>query len=527
MQTSLIKCRVAPIFSLLALLTACQVNTVQTPGSVSGETEQLPDSEVSTLVAGQSINLTLELSGQKPTDSYANLWLRLSDGLELQARYRHDSIDRELDWYLDHPRYLQRITTRAAPFLYAIVEEVQKRNLPLELALLPVVESAFDPKAYSTEHAAGLWQFIPATARSYGLAANWWYDGRRDPISSTHAALDYLESLHAKFEGNWLLAIAAYNAGEGNVRQALKIAGQSANDADFWTLRLPAETRGHVPKLLAISRLIANAHEYDFELPVLPNRPYLERVELDFQLDLAKAAQLAGVDEQLFRTLNAGYLQWATHPDHPQSLLFPTENVQRFRDTVIGIPDNQRVVWDHYQIQSGDTLGAIARRFNTRVDVLQTVNALETTRIIAGDSLIIPRSGGNLTPEGLTSVASPRLLIPAPTSYRVKSGDSLWRIARRFDLKSQDIADWNTITLDSVLQPGQLLTLNSSSYVLANDEEQRILSYSVIRGDSLDRIARKFNVTLEDLVLWNNLDPSGLIFPGQKLLVHIPDIGLN
>jgi len=307
----------------------------------------------------------------------------------------------------------------------------------------------------------------------------------------------------------------------------LKIAGQSANDADFWTLRLPAETRGHVPKLLAISRLIANAHEYDFELPVLPNRPYLERVELDFQLDLAKAAQLAGVDEQLFRTLNAGYLQWATHPDHPQSLLFPTENVQRFRDTVIGIPDNQRVVWDHYQIQSGDTLGAIARRFNTRVDVLQTVNALETTRIIAGDSLIIPRSGGNLTPEGLTSVASPRLLIPAPTSYRVKSGDSLWRIARRFDLKSQDIADWNTIALDSVLQPGQLLTLNSSSYVLANDEEQRILSYSVIRGDSLDRIARKFNVTLEDLVLWNNLDPSGLIFPGQKLLVHIPDIGLN
>jgi len=527
MQTSLIKCRVAPIFSLLALLTACQVNTVQTPGSVSGETEQLPDSEVSTLVAGQSINLTLELSGQKPTDSYANLWLRLSDGLELQARYRHDSIDRELDWYLGHPRYLQRITTRAAPFLYAIVEEVQKRNLPLELALLPVVESAFDPKAYSTEHAAGLWQFIPATARSYGLAANWWYDGRRDPISSTHAALDYLESLHAKFEGNWLLAIAAYNAGEGNVRQALKIAGQSPNDADFWTLRLPAETRGHVPKLLAISRLIANAHEYDVEIPVLPNRPYLERVELDFQLDLAKAAQLAGVDEQLFRTLNAGYLQWATHPDHPQSLLFPTENVQRFRDTVIGIPDNQRVVWDHYQIQSGDTLGAIARRFNTRVDVLQTVNALETTRIIAGDSLIIPRSGGNLTPEGLTSVASPRLLIPAPTSYRVKSGDSLWRIARRFDLKSQDIADWNTITLDSVLQPGQLLTLNSSSYVLANDEEQRILSYSVIRGDSLDRIARKFNVTLEDLVLWNNLDPSGLIFPGQKLLIHIPDIGLN
>ncbi len=124
-------------------------------------------------------------------------------------------------------------------------------------------------------------------------------------------------------------------------------------------------------------------------------------------------------------------------------------------------------------------------------------------------------------------MASPRLLIPAPTSYRVKSGDSLWRIARRFDLKSQDIADWNTITLDSVLQPGQLLTLNSSSYVLANDEEQRILSYSVIRGDSLDRIARKFNVTLEDLVLWNNLDPSGLIFPGQKLLIHIPDIGLN
>jgi membrane-bound lytic murein transglycosylase D len=531
-KTAANTCRITTTFLLLAMLAACQVNTVQTPAEVSSAPIRAPAGErIASNEKPSPASRTTELSGQQPAPGYDNLWLRIADGLDLQAQYQHPSIDRELEWYLDHPRYIERITARAAPFLFAIVEEVQQRQLPLELALLPVVESAFDPKAYSPEHAAGLWQFIPATARSYGLAANWWYDGRRDPLSSTRAALDYLEFLRDKFEGDWLLAIAAYNAGEGNVRRALRRGGQTASDADFWTLRLPAETRGHVPKLLAISRVIADAEQYGIELPALGNEPYLERVELDFQLDLATAAQIAGVDEQLFLTLNAGYLQWATHPENPQSLVFPSKNAQLFRDAIAAMPVDQRVVWDYYQIRRGDTLGAIARRFNTRVDVLQSVNDLRGTSIIAGDSLIIPRAGANAAPAALTAASSPRRSIPIPTSYRVRSGDSLWQIARRFDLKSRDIAAWNGIGLDSVLHPGQMLTLHSTSYLaaidLSNADEERRFNYSVVRGDSLDRIARQFRVTIADLVSWNNLDPGALIFPGQELLVIIPATEVN
>ena len=525
--------RITVTLSMAIVIAACQVNTIQLPAS-------LPEAPVQPAISGsikvadrQPPDQSTMVSVQKEkTANYDNLWQRVADNLSVQHRYDHPSIDRELAWHLDNPRYLERITTRAAPFLFAIVEEVQRRNLPLELALLPVVESAFDPNAYSTKHAAGLWQFIPATGRSYGLSTDWWYDGRRDPLASTRAALDYLEFLHGKFDKNWLLAIAAYNTGEGNVRRALKRSGQAASTADFWSLRLSAETRGHVPRLLAISRLIANAREFEIQLPVLANEPYLEVVELDFQLDLTTAAQIAGVDEKLLRTLNAGYLQWATHPDYPQSLVVPKEKAEYFRDAVADLPTERRLVWDHYQIRHGDTLGTIARRFNTQVEVLQSVNNLRGTRIIAGGSLLIPRSGLSASTAGMiAAVSPPGYTAPTPTSYQVRRGDSLWRIARDFEVRSSDIAAWNNITLDSVLYPGQLLTLHPASFLAAvdvkNGEEERTITYAVIRGDSLDRIARRYKVTVGNLAVWNGLDPNALIFPGQEILVRIPGTELN
>jgi len=524
--------RTTTTLSLAALVAACQVNPIQQPSS-------LPETPAQSSISRPATIAERPLSTQ-PTAvpilegdafRYENLWQLVSDNLSVQQQYEHASIDKELAWYLDHPNYLDRITGRAAPFLFAIVQEVQARKLPLELALLPVVESAFDPNAYSPEHAAGLWQFIPATGHSYGLSADWWYDGRRDPLASTRAALDYLEFLHDKFEENWLLAIAAYNAGEGNVRRALRRSGQSASAADFWSLPLPAETRGHVPRLLAISRLIANAQQFGIQLPPLPNEPFLEVVELDFQLDLTTAAQIASVDEKLLRTLNAGYLQWATHPIYPQSLTVPKDKAQRFKDAIADLPTEGRVAWDHYQIRRGDTLGGIAHRFNTQVEVLQSVNNLRGTRIVAGKPLLIPRPGLNASSSGLIAAALPGNLPPTPTSYRVKRGDSLWRIAQSFDLRSRDIASWNGIALDSMLHPGQLLILHPTSLLAAaegkNSEDERTVSYSVARGDSLDRIARRFNVTVGNLAAWNNLDPNALIFPGQKIRVRMPATNFN
>ncbi len=530
-------CRLASLLLPMLILAACHVNNTIDPAP----REKPPLLPGATVTARTPPKRQISVPRATPaledeTADYSDLWRRLEDNLTLHHQYQHPSIDAEIDWFLENPSYFSRITERAAPFLYAIVSEVDSRNMPLDLALIPIVESAFDPNAYSPEHAAGLWQFIDSTANSYGLQSDWWYDGRRDPLASTRAALDYLEYLHEEFDSNWLLALAAYNAGEGNVRRALRRSGTDAANADFWELRLPGETRSHVPRLLAAARLIENAEYYGVELAELPNEPYFEVVDLDFQIDLSTAARIAAVDTDLLKTLNAGYLQWATHPDHPQSLILPRSSARRFLQAVDDMPDETRLSWDYYSIKRGDTLSAIARRFKTSVEVLQSINGLRGAKIVAGRSLMVPRthreSGLSLvdlrtaTPGRSTGTSE-----PIPTSYRVRHGDSLWRIASRYGLKSQDIATWNNIALNSVLHPGQVLILQKRDYLALRsssraDYEERI-SYQVNKGDSLFRIARMFSVSVNDIANWNNLDPDATIFPGQRIELVVPSAAVN
>jgi len=470
--------------------------------------------------------------------SLNNVWERIQHGLAFTSDHDNDKILKELAWYAGNQDYLQQINERAAPFLYEIVEEIERRHLPMELALLPIVESAFNPTASSAQNAVGLWQFMSATGDSMGLKQDWWYDGRRDPLASTLAALDYLETLYNRFDNDWLLALAAYNAGQGNVQRAIETNKRKSLPIDFWSLPLPVETQAHIPRLLGLARLIADPKANGFDLPMIKNEPAIVKFSIGRQVDLAMAAQLAGLEAETVYNLNPGFKQWATHPDGPHELLIPISHAEKFTLALAKLPSTEAVTWDRYQVQSGDTLGGIAQRYRTQVSVLQQVNGIKNSRIIAGESLLIPRAYSATAslsipnaPVYLGSVTRAPEPVASRT-YQVRSGDSLWTIANRYNLNVETLLALNNISATSVIKPGQVLKLQSDSG--SNGLEQQgiplqLVQHQVRRGDTLSQIARRYNVKLADLTLWNDIEETSILRPGQQLLIHLPqnDASIN
>ena len=257
----------------------------------------------------------------------------------------------EKKWFVRHPDYLNRVFTRAQRYLPHIVAELERRNLPLELALLPIVESAYDPFAYSHGRAAGLWQMIPGTAKRFGIKQNWWYDGRSDVVDSTRAALDYLEYLKKFNNGDWLNAIASYNSGEGNVRKAVRRNTKANKPIDFWNLKLPRETSMYVPKLLALVEIVADPAKYNVTLPVVIDAPQFVVADIGGQLDLALAAELAGVDVDTVYQYNPGYNRWSTDPSGPHSLVMPIDVAEQFTAALSEVPESERVRWQRHKSQ--------------------------------------------------------------------------------------------------------------------------------------------------------------------------------
>src|SRR5690606_24980913 len=334
------------------------------------------------------------------------------------------------DWYARHQAYLDRVATRAERYMHYIVEETEKRNMPMEMALLPIVESAFDPFAYSHGRAAGAWQFIPSTGEFFGLNQNWWYDGRRDVTASTDAALKYLQQLADRFDGDWLLALASYNAGAGTVSKAIRYNQSRGRPTDFWSLNLPRETRAYVPKLIAISQIVRNPEQYNVTLKPIADTPYFASIDVGSQIDLAEAAKLADIPSEELYLLNPGYSRWATPPQGPHTLLLPVAHADAFREKLATLPEEARMRWDHYTIRSGDSLISIAKRFQTTPETLRTANKLRGNTIIAGDSLLIPRPSASSDAYALSAdnrleaIQSRAVAGRNKHDYTVRSGDS-------------------------------------------------------------------------------------------------------
>jgi membrane-bound lytic murein transglycosylase D len=493
----------------------------------------------------------------------ADLFDRIRGGFMLQD-VDQPAIDSQVNWFANHPDFLQRTWSRASLWLYYIVGQLEQRNMPRELALLPVIESAFEPYAYSRARAAGLWQFISDTGRRFGLKQDYWYDGRRDPIEATRAALDYLQALHDEFNGDWLLAIAAYNCGELTVTRAVERNERRGLPTDFWHLKLPTETRGYVPELLAMRRIVATPARYGLSLEGLPDEPYFVQVDTGGQIALKVVAQIANISVDDIYELNPAYQRWATDPTPPYRLLVPADAAEGLQQTLAQLTPDQRMDVDHYTVRRRDTVASIARRYATTPEVIRELNNLSPTdRPVIDAELRVPSRDIHL-PEKVARAAK---LADSPARYRrghgrprihiVHRGDTLYSLARRLGTDVNTLAELNGMSPDDHLRAGQRLRVSRRYSVRASGSRaagakggtaplaasshahasrasgvtasstgsngaSRRMSYVVRRGDTLYGIARLLQVTVGELLAWNGLGGTAhSLHPGQVLVAFV------
>ena len=478
--------------------------------------------------------LWLELEGYHPLQPAApgvsgDLLARLRAGFSIDVEM-NDQIRTHLNWFVKHPEYLDRVFTRAQRYMPYIVEEIESRGLPLELALLPIVESAYDPFAYSHGRAAGLWQIIPGTAKRFGIRQNWWYDGRRDVVDSTEGALSYLAYLNKLMDGDWLLAVASYNSGEGNVMRSMRRNRSRSLPTDFWNLKLPKETSMYVPKLLALVELVREPSAYGIELPELLDAPQFAQTEIGGQLDLALAAELAGVDVDTLYAFNSGFNHWATDPEGPHRLVLPVEVAETFNTALAALPEDERVRWKRHNVRSGETLSEIANKYRTTIAAIKNANGISGNTIRAGSYLTVPVASKPLTEYSLSAAArlekkQNRERKGQRVEHRVGSGESFWSIGRRYGVGTRELAAWNGMAPRDTLSVGQKLVVwakNSSPTAgpSANGTTRK-LHYKVRSGDSLYLIANRFRITIADLVRWNSIDRNKILRPGQTLTMYV------
>jgi membrane-bound lytic murein transglycosylase D len=411
-----------------------------------------------------------------------------------------------------------------------IVDELEERGLPLELALLPIVESAYDPFAYSHGRAAGLWQIIPGTARRFGIRQNWWYDGRRDVVDSTDGALDYLAYLHGLMDGDWLLAVASYNSGEGNVLRAVRKNRGRSLPTEFWHLKLPKETISYVPKLLALVEIVRDPEAFHVELPELVDAPQFAQTDIGGQLDLALAAELAGVDVDTLYAFNSGFNHWATDPEGPHRLVLPIDVSDAFAEALAALPEGERVRWRRHKVANGDTLSEIAGKYRTTIQAIKSANGISGNTIRAGAYLTVPVA--SKPPAEYSQSADARLAKTQNrerkgerVEHRVRSGESFWSIGRRYGVGMRELAAWNGMAPRDTLSVGQKLVVwaegaGPTSARAANGTTRK-LHYTVRSGDSLYLIANRFRITVSDLVRWNSIQKDKILRPGQKLTMYV------
>ncbi len=510
--------------SLLGLALSLSLFTVAPGTHAASEDDDIPAS-----VANAEALPADEASSVEELGVPSDVWERIRRGYAMPV-LQSKLVDRWVDFYTKDPAYLRRMSERAGQYLYHIVEEIENRGMPTELALLPFVESAFQAEALSRAKAAGLWQFMPATGKAYDLAQNLWRDDRRDILESTRAALDYFEYLHGMF-GDWHLALAAYNWGEGSVQRAIQRAKRRKQPTDYLHLRMPRETANYVPKLEAVKRIISNPSKYGITLPDVGNEPFFVTITKPRDIDIETAAELAGMPLEEFRRLNPSYKLPVIVASHNNVMLLPADKVDFFVDNLASWMDSGQPLsqWTTYRLQQGETLAQVAGRSGMTEDELRKVNGIPKGRRVLANSTLLVRSTETEDQQDIAAELANAKLQLSPTTtwrrvtYRVRSGDTLSGIARRWRITMKSIVTANRLRSDR-LRVGQRLVLtvpNVPRQAIAStqrSESSQHVIHRVRSGETLSTIASRYGVSIAQLKMTNRIR-TNLIRPGQRLRI--------
>ena len=439
---------------------------------------------------------------------YENVWDRIKDASSIEEESLDDKTLQYVNAYLSNPVQLDKLLEKGRYFIYFVLEELERYRLPPELALLPYIESNYDPFSISASGAMGIWQFMPATARIYDLKDTWWYEQRHDPLVSSKAAVRYLAYLHNRFNKEITYTLAAYNGGPTLLEKRIKLNRKAGKPIDYKNLKLPKQTQEYVPKFKAILAIVLNAEKYGINLPDFPNKQVLGTIELDGQVEILAFSEFAGLKPEFVYKLNAGYTKWASPPGDKTTFNIPIE-----LEAMLNLKKNKfiqtnQINWVTHTVSKGDSLWKIAEEFDTEVNVLKRVNYLSSNVLSLDQELLIPLSNNQN-----------QTFIPYQ-AHIISEGDTLWNLGIQYNISPAEIAKTNGLRIDSPLRIGRELNIGNKNIYRTINSKKRTILYSVKQGDSLYRIADIFNIEISDIKKINAL-PNNEIKPGQVLKIII------
>ena len=479
------------IFFIVISVVGCQ----QTPTTIKGIPNEI------------SKNTSYDLVENK--DSYVNIWeyLQVNNKIK-QSDYLDEQILSYMNNHLRDIDKFEEYLNDSYYFLYFVIKELEKNNLPIELSILPYIESNYDPFSISPSGAVGMWQFMPRTGRLYELNKSWWSEDRHDPFKSTEAAIGYLKYLYQRFDGDIYLSIAAYNAGPSLVDKRINQNKRKGEDIDFWSLNLPTQTKNYVPKYIALRELILNPEKYGITLPNIPYDSVVQKIIIPGQVEILALSEYLEIKPELLYKLNAGYTKWASAPKDESIFFIPKEKYFLFSSEKNPFNKTNDINWISHTVNKGDNLWDLAIKYDTEVDVIKEVNYLNNDLLSINDNLLIPlgkTKSNNFIPYEM---------------YIVSEGDTLWSIAKKYNLNVNNLARMNSLNKNEYLQLGQQLSIGNKNIYRNMESKKRTILYSVKQGDNLFKISELFDVTISSIEEINKFSNPTLM-PGQIIKIAI------